>query len=385
MQHLSDFTHESIRGSPEIKADTLTTTPRTSLLFKWNDLLPILRHMDEETEEIDNELNRADVFEIEVPVIGSEYGRTVQVIADRYDNKHEDYKADDSSESFAYFKTLSTTSRDLPASSSYATDTVTLSNDFQTTSNTETTVANVEKTTAAIDNTEKISNNQAVDQSSDRHFAESKNVEQWQAIEELTTTQSNTVSDRDKVHFHYFSKDPMSVKIIVNNPEARQMCINNQLCQQVTFKNNDKSIDPAVYYSDYSDEELMYRIESDHYHSNQLKSRNARRAAEDTITPAPRFTPIIPGFMSNILKKPPLIERLEQETSLERSERINNDLERFAKFVSVLAKVDSFFSNRARTAISRLAKAYGDYDDSYVSSPQRRQKNIRPLDDVPFT
>jgi hypothetical protein len=193
---------------------------------------------------------------------------------------------------------------------------------------------------------------------------------------------------------------PVAVKIYVNNVDEKKSCKTKSTCNQVSFsektkaeRERERDID-LQYYTEYSDEDLNF---TDLQSSNGLRSRNAKRAAfpDDQIlpiTPAPRFSPILPGIQPLPLptfKKPPIIERLETESSVERSERINKDLDNVMRFVSVWAHVDKFVSERARTAIRKLAYLSdgGDYSDggSLLGSSRRTKATNKNIDDDPFT
>lgn len=194
---------------------------------------------------------------------------------------------------------------------------------------------------------------------------------------------------------------PVNVKIYVNNVDEKKSCKTKSTCNQVSFGGKTKAererdID-LQYYTEYSDEDLNF---TDLQSSNGLRSRNAKRAAMPAddqilpITPAPRFSPILPALQPLQLpafKTPAIFERLASETSAERSERIHKDLDNAMKFVSVWAHVDKFVSERARTAIRKLAYLSDgvDYDDggSLLGSSRRSKgaNSNKNTDDDPFT
>lgn len=193
---------------------------------------------------------------------------------------------------------------------------------------------------------------------------------------------------------------PLTVKIYVDKVDEKKSCKTKTSCNQVNFagsgkakvaqqQQRDHDID-LQFYTEYSDEDLVF---NDYQSSNGLRSRNAKRAAMPgdesmkSLTPAPRI-PFIPGLP--VLKKPAIFERMENESSMERAERINKDLDSVMKFVAVWAHVDKFISERARSAIRKLAylthEGGGDYDDnlSILGSPKRKLSKMSDLDD-PFT
>lgn len=194
---------------------------------------------------------------------------------------------------------------------------------------------------------------------------------------------------------------PLNVKIFVDAVDEKKSCKTKTSCNQVNFagsgniKNEQQQREHDIdlqFYTEYSDEDLVF---NDYQSSNGLRSRNAKRAAmpgDDTmkpLTPAPRIPSFIPGLPA--LRKPAIFDRMENESSMERAERINKDLDSVMKFVAVWAHVDKFITERARTAIRKLAylthEGGGDYDDSLsmLGSPKRSKlSKLSDLDD-PFT
>ena len=341
--------------------------------------------MESSEDEINNEIEKSDVIEIEVPVIGSEFMRR------SYGD--EEIKADDDESVKNYVEVDKlTTFSDLLAND----DASTFSSDFQTHS---TTYKNVFETTTQVEDatTEQVTTNSEVNfiyadsrvknfPISDIQSVESKLMEQWKASDNMIDDSLESevfTTMRPRVN----PKFPFNVKIVVNNEEERKSCKSKTSCSQVSFAGSkQRDIDPQ-YYTDYSDEDLFFRTIPERFYDqpNEIRSRNAKRAADDMITPAPRF-PQLPAVRGLPLKKPAFIERLENESSLERSERVNKNLDGLMRFISVWAQVDKFVSDRARGAIKRIAYLTDDYDDSILGSKHRvdRLEPKRGIDE-PFT
>ncbi|XP_063708984.1 uncharacterized protein LOC134837532 [Culicoides brevitarsis] len=70
-------------------------------------------------------------------------------------------------------------------------------------------------------------------------------------------------------------------------------------------------------------------------------------------------------------KKPAWVEKLENETSEEREQRIENDLQKMIKLVGVLSKVDGFLMDRTRSAVRKLSTLL---DDDVGGSEAKRRK-----------
>jgi hypothetical protein len=213
---------------------------------------------------------------------------------------------------------------------------------------------------------------------------ESKLMEQWKAADEsmsdLQRFESEAIAfkpSRLRLRF------PFNVKIIVNNDDASKSCKTKKSCSQVRFAELSE-LDPIYDSADDSDEDLFFQAEPERYYDvpNRLGARNARRAADDMsmYTPAPRYPPM------QALKKPGWVEQLENESSLERSERVNKGLDNLMNFVSMWAQVDKFVSDRTRGVVKKLAylASGDDYDEPLVGS-RKRVDSRRSVHDEPFT
>lgn len=390
LQQLSDVANDTFEA--EIKANSHPTpaTPRISSFFNFNslNLLPTRNLVDSSEDVFDNEIENSDVIEIKVPVIGSEYARfrhDQQPITNK--NQLVVNEISDNSKGYAEVGIFTTQ----PTSDLSTTDGVlTFSVDFQTSSGDTTTSSSViETTTQTVDaettssvGDEIIESTSNANPTEDIQSVESKLIEQWKAADSMTDdfleSELFTLKPRRRPKF------PFNVKIIVNNEDEKKSCKSKTSCNQVRVsRSRHDDIDPQ-FYIDYSDEDLYFQSEPNRYYDgpNELRARNARRANDDMspFTPAPRFPPI------RGLKKPAFVERWENESSFERSERINKNLDGLMKFVAVWAHVDKFVSDRARSAISKLAYITGgdDYDDRILGSKKRNEMSKRTVDD-PFT
>lgn len=316
--------------------------------------------MESSEDDINNEIEKSDVIEIEVPVIGSEYMR-----------KHHENQLEvvDNRKGYAEFDIFTTPSTfDLSTAEAERDDVLTFSPHSQGSPSQESTVESaIETTTTTTTDDDDAMTTKSI------QSVESKLIEQWR--DDFPESEMFTM-EQSRVHPKY----PFNVKIVVNNEDEKKSCRSKTSCSQVSFSRPKHDID-RQFYSDYSDEDLLYRPEFDRYFemANDLRPRNARRAADDMVTPAPRIPPM------RGLKKPSFIERMENESSLERSERINKNLDGLMRFISVWAQVDRFVSDRARSAIKRVAYLTGDdYDDMTLGSPKRRKETKRMANE-PFT
>lgn len=386
LQVLSDE-NETIES--EIKYNLPTTTteaPRISSFFNLEKLnlpndarfnfLP-KRRFAESFEDENNEIEHSDVIEIEVPVIGSEFARLRKDQSDENGNNFEAFN--DNSKGYADVEFLTTqTMFDIPTLKDA---TLTFSEDFKTSP--ETSHKSLIETTTRID--EKVISSKA-DVEKTIHddgiqSMESKLMEQWKAADEMI---DEVESEMFTMKSRHNPKFPFNVKIVVNNQDEKKSCKSKMSCSQVSFSQSprDRDIDPE-FYADYSDEDLFFmsQPERDFDRPNEMRARNARRASDDMtlFTPAPRLPPI------KALKKPSFIHRLENESSLERSERVNKNIDNLMKFVSVWAQVDKFVSDRARNAIKRIAYIAGDdFEDLSLGSKKRTDSGKRMVDE-PFT
>lgn len=363
------------------KTNIISNQPpsRVFSLFKKFNLLP-MRNLDvsSETDE-NNEIEQGDVIEIEVPVIGSDF--TISEKHHSYDNKVE---TDDAANILKsnYIEWKFTATQSYPDISQTEMGTEDFST-FQTSDDETTFKSGLDTTTQPASET---SSESFIDKKHRKYFtedirsAESELMKQRKAADEMIDGSFESKIFTLKTQRR--SKHPFNVKIIVNNEVERKSCKTKSSCSQVSFsRSRDYGDDPQIYF-DYSDEDLLLKNEPERYFErpNGLRARNARRAADDMpITPAPRFKPI------RGIKKPSFIEHLENESSLERSERINKNLDGFMRFVSVWAQIDKFVADRARGAVKKLAHLSGDdYADDFTLGTKRRVDSKRTVHD-PFT
>lgn len=389
LQSLSDVANDTFEAEIKLNSHPTETAPRISSFFNINKLnfLPTRNLVDSSEDDLDNEIKNSDVIEIKVPVIGSEYAKIRNDQPITNDNKLVVNEVNDNSKGYAEVEIFMTQST--PDLSTTADDILTFSADFQTSPNDAATSQSVIETTTQTIETETTTNNVKDIIESARHAnpteiiqsVESKLLEQWKAADSMTDDFLQTDFFTLKPRRH--PKFPFNVKIVVNNEDEKKSCKSKTSCNQVRVsRSRNDDIDPQ-FYVDYSDEDLYFQSEPNRYYDgpNKLGARNARRANDDLplYTPAPLF-PAMRG-----LKKPAFIEKWESESSLERSERINKNLDGLMKFVAVWAHVDKFVSDRARSAINKLAYITGDdYEDQILGSKKRSEINKRTVDD-PFT
>ncbi|CAG9801522.1 unnamed protein product [Chironomus riparius] len=447
-QKKSDLLQKAI-DVPEIKINLLPTTTKTtssilnkllpheslkkdelSLGIKRVTLLPpippfnnFIFMQQDKSDDKTEDVQRAEMIEIEVPMIGKEYQRRMRERADvDIEDTITNNAIADSNNNYVEINMMPTTSTTVPDT----TEQSTFIPDFQTFRNSETNPKSYHQTSSSsystINDVSSYSTLTTTDSIEDMHAIESKLMDQYHSshnseenvdeslIDKLTFEIQEAHTDEPiytSTHKKLQQKFPFNVKVVVNNEDQKTSCKNKQSCSQVNFSKKPLDIDQE-YYKDDSDEDIFFKNELDMYNEkpNQLKSR---RAADDgfyspfnplntfngfSLTPAPRFSGINNNFrmpnMPVMNRKPSFLERLENESSLEKSERVNKDLNNLMKFVAVWAHVDKFVSERARTAIKKLAYMTDeDYVDNFIVGSRKRVDNnlntIAKNADEPFT
>lgn len=332
------------------------------------------RHQDvEDYNEISNDPS-ADMVEIEMPVVGNEFARDFHVDVERLNNEINVHRGgseeDKVPEGYVEISVMPDTT---------STSTESAVNDFQ--SPTETTFENIFETSSSHGHPEEFSSRSVVVDG-----IESKLMNSWEPEGDLTTT-------KPLEFYSNGQKSPMNVVIIINSRKNSRNRHPN--CKQVHFvKKYDYEILPEYIPVD-SDEDLFFKNEPSTY----MEKRNQLKRAADggffgsdfSLTPAPRK--LMQGVSLNTfnaIKKPSFVERLENESSIERSERLNKGLGNLMKFIAVWAHVDKFVSERARSVVKKLAYMSDDDYGDIVASPRRKTddnfKNaLTKLDDEPFT
>lgn len=386
---------ESETIAPETQTYLITTpsaTPspeatRISSFFNLDRFNFLPKKQAEESSEdyMNNEIEHSDVIEIEVPVIGSDF---VRFQRDRDDESADNVAAVNQDDVKGGVELIIFTTQQS------ASDISTPSDDILTFSTASQTSPGGDDTTNLknlIENSaQEISSNEAnleiTGEDDAIESVESKLLEQWKAADEVIDD-SSLESKLFTLRSRHNPKFPFNVKIVVNNADEKKSCKSKTSCSQVSFsRSRDRDID-LNHYADYSDEDLLFQNTPERSYferPNEMRARNARRAQDDLAPLRPAPFPPMRG-----LKKPSFIERLENESSLERSERINKNLDGLVKFISVWAQVDKFISDRARTAFRRIAYVAGDGDyDEYVLGTKKtggRKRMIAAEADEPFT
>lgn len=442
-QQKSDLLQKAI-DVPEIKFNLLPTTSKTTSSI-LNKLLPheslkkdelsfgfkrvtlptlppinnFIFMQQDNSDDNSVDVQKAEMIEIEVPMIGKEYTRKMREKPDVHVEEESTNNAIEDSNNYVEINIIPTTSTTVPDT----TEQSTIIPDFQTFRNSEAGTKSYHQTTSppyhTINDVSSYSTLAITDNIEDMHAIESKLMDQYHSshssvenvdeslIDKLTFeiqeahTEQPIYADTHKKLQHKF---PFNVKVVVNNEDEKTSCKNKQSCSQVNFSKKNLDIDQE-YYKDDSDEDIFFKNELEMYNEkpNQLKSR---RAADDgflnpfntfngfSLTPAPRFSGMNNNFrmpnMPVMNRQPTFLERLENESSLEKSERVNKDLNNLMKFVAVWAHVDKFVSDRARTAIKKLAYMTDeDYVDNFIVGSRKRVDNnlntIAKNADEPFT
>lgn len=396
----SDLIHDAI-GVPEIKFNLLPTTSSKVLLNKlvphetkderialkalkrMSSLFTTQSSSDIKSDEI---TSRADIIEIEVPVIGNEFSRKSQESYEdtEYSSSSSSNEQEEMAPSGGYVEI-----NVLPTTTTVSSEETEMIN-FQNSFDDETTLQNHQQTAPSSF----IRTTSTPLDTTDMHAIESRLVDQYYPanfIEENELLPFETLRDSEMKPKR--SANPFNVKIMVNNDEHKYNCKGKKSCTQVNYAKMD-DID-REYYSDEADidDDLFFMSELEGRRSNAVKSR---RAADDgyfssfngiSLTPAPRNA-FAASNSFRALKKPSFIERLESESSLERSERVNKDLSNLMKFVAVWAHVDKFVSDRARSVVHRLARMTDEDYGDYMVGSRRRENNLRAVAekaDEPFT
>lgn len=352
--------------------------------------------MESSEDDLNKEIEKNDVIEIEVPVIGIDYVKAKKEQQSKNENTLEINEDVDTNEYNVHtldlvqddvFTTQSTS--DLSANDNILTFTA----DFQTSFSDETTNQNIVETTTQTEpqvddaDTTTVSDEAKIESTDETQTyriqtVESKEIEQWKAADSPMIDGSFESKLLTVKSLHY-PKYPFKVKIVVNKEDEKKSCKSKRSCSQVrASRSKDLDIDPE-FYADYSDEDEDFENDPQ-MRPSVLRSRNAKRAADDVVTPAPRLQPFQPLQPFAGIKKPSFIEQWENESSLERSERINKNLDGLMRVVGVWAHVDRFVSDRARSAIQKIAYLTGDdYGDIALGS-KRGSDRKRTIDD-PFT
>jgi hypothetical protein len=362
-----DLTDESI-GIPELSINLLpsATTFRTSSLL--SKLLPIKDHfVPHSDEELSNNISNGDMIEIDIPVVGNEYIKSFDDVL-----KENSYESDDE-KGFVEINII-------PTMTSTTEAPLTAFTELQTSETPQVLVKTSYETTTPEYVAQRTPHSLFAHTVEDMHEIESKLMDHSRPAE---------YDDQEVIDD---PKSPFNVKIVLNNEVS---CKNKRSCRQVRYSRN-HDIGRQYFIND-SDEDFFFENEPEVYSEkrNQLKSR---RAADDgflgglSLTPAPRMGTKLNTFGG--IKKPSFIERLEKETSLERSERVNKELGNLMKFITVWAHVDKFISDRAKSVVRKVAQvADEDFYEYTLLGAQKREKDSKnsilkqPLTvpDEPFT
>lgn len=92
---------------------------------------------------------------------------------------------------------------------------------------------------------------------------------------------------------------------------------------------------------------MNIKREIEYRHDGPMRKFKRKRQDQDVIVrPAPR--------------RMTLKERLENETSVERAERVNRALQKMMQFASIVGQVDSYITGRIRTSVKKLARMYDE-------------------------
>lgn len=111
---------------------------------------------------------------------------------------------------------------------------------------------------------------------------------------------------------------------------------------------------------------------SDYSQSALLKSRNMKRAIDtisnrnNIISSPPQL--ILPQMPQTMIVQPRVsnrIDRIANETSGEKAERLNRALQKLMQLVGIFAQVDSYLANKARSTIKKMARIYEDDETEY--------------------
>lgn len=381
--------------------EKMTATPKqylhlADIFSTFNSKFPQLKRVDASKDNLISDTS-AEMIEIEVPLVGSEFTRNFNVDVERIKSginfnkeSEEDINEIEVPEGYVEISVMP------------ATTTETLSKEttnFQSLDGDSTTFESFHETFPSVVYTTENPSHKSLTE--DMEGVENKVMNQWNHLDDVGDDHSTT----QKTEFHTRKHSPMIVTIVVNGQKSR--CRDNSQCRQVNFAKHYYDIDRQ--YPVDSDEDLFFNSEPYVYSEkrNQLKSR---RAADDGYFGFPRsdnnyfnFPQPVPraNMPPMSYKKPKWIEKLENESSIERSERVNKNLGDMMKMVAIWAHLDKFATNRARSIVGKILNLGFDepsYDNNVLKSSSSRDrecddlkeeieklKELMPKNSEPFT
>lgn len=358
--------------------DTTTTKQHLHLGEIFSSLLDskfpqLKRHRDDDFNEDYNEIS-PDMLEIEMPVVGNEYAKNYQVDVDRLNNEINNMPRSDMtseedgsnkvSEGYVEISLM-------PETTTISEQSMEVTNNFQSSTDRETTFKNYLETTPPHSS---ISSSKIA---IDMEGVESKLMNSYGYADDDRVTTGKPLE-----FYSHGKRNPMNVVIYLNSHGASRYQYHPR-CKQVHTPKHDYDIFPEYTQID-SDEDLFFKNDPSIY----VEKRNQLKRAADagffssatSLTPAPRNSMSSLNF--NTIRKPSFIERLESESSVERTERLNKGLGDLMKFIAVWAHVDKFVSDRARSIVKKLAyMSDDDYGDIVVGSPRKHSHANHAIED----
>lgn len=120
-------------------------------------------------------------------------------------------------------------------------------------------------------------------------------------------------------------------------------------------------------------------LKDDHSDDDEALLKSKRAIGNEKLLP---LGEIVRPAQKMANKKQTLAERLQNETSGERAERLQKNIQRLMHFVTIVGHVDSYLSKRFRTGVKKMAQLYDSTEHAHLrrpaaASPHRHRRRIR--------
>lgn len=111
--------------------------------------------------------------------------------------------------------------------------------------------------------------------------------------------------------------------------------------------------------------------------SNDAMMKSKRAVGNEKLLP---IGEIVRPAQQAAKAKQTLAERLQNESSAERAERIQKNIQRLMHFVTIVGHVDSYLSKRFRTGVKKMAQLYDSTENAHLrprTPPRRHRRRTR--------